>query len=468
MSGILFITGSRGFIGKALVSRLLATGLWQIRVLVRRPVVGDNPASRLVVGDLCDAETYRSSLEGVDTVIHLAALTGKAAPCDYERTNVEGTKILLQACKDVGVRRFLHVSTIAAAYPDQRYYPYAQSKARAEALVQAGGIPYIIVRPTVVIGEGSPIWKTLRRVAKLPLIPLPNGGRVRLQPIHVDDVVAGIELTLSEARFEGETLDLGGPDCISLADFVAAAHRAFCGKAPRFLSVPLWPIRAPLALVEPLLRATLPITAGQLALFANDSAASPNWVHDRLVKTMRTPEKMIVTLVSKEPPSRLGGQQPSSGSGIGADVLVLRRECETFTHYLVSRSPTDYIRNQYEAAVLARDLADDETFSAFDRRTIRLARRDGFWVRAADAYCSIFYRHGVLRRKLTLLLAILEHTAPTAAHFDRPKIRAPAGLGANLLLTGAIFGVSLIAGMLMLLPPHLLAQKRFGCNFEGS
>src|SRR5258705_9288362 len=148
MSGLLFITGSRGFIGKALVSRLLATGLWQIRVLVRRPTEqGDHLVSGLdfVVGDLCDAETYRSSLEGVDTVIHLAALTSKAAPSDYERTNVEGTKILLQTCKAVGVRRFLHVSTIAATYLDQRYYPYAQSKARAEVLVREGGIPNVII-----------------------------------------------------------------------------------------------------------------------------------------------------------------------------------------------------------------------------------------------------------------------------------------------------------------------------------
>src|SRR5262249_52225695 len=146
-----------------------------------------------VVGDLCDAETYRLSLEGVDTVIHLAALTGKAVPSDYERTNVAGTKSLLWACKEAGVGRFVHASTIATSYPDQRYYPYAQSKARAEALVRVSGIPHIIIRPTVVIGSGSPIWRTLSSIAKLPVVPLPNGGRAQLQPIEVDDLVTGIE-----------------------------------------------------------------------------------------------------------------------------------------------------------------------------------------------------------------------------------------------------------------------------------
>jgi nucleoside-diphosphate-sugar epimerase len=150
-------------------------------VLLRRPTEQGDDLARgpdFIVGDLCDEETYKSRLEGVDTVIHLAALTGKAAPPEYERTNFEGTKILLRACKEAGVRRFLHLSTIAAGYPDQRYFTYAQTKARAETLVRESGIPYIIIRPTVVIGSGSPIWRSLSSIAKLPVVPLPNEGRV--------------------------------------------------------------------------------------------------------------------------------------------------------------------------------------------------------------------------------------------------------------------------------------------------
>ena len=79
-----------------------------------------------------------------------------------------------------------------------------------------------------------------------------------------------------------------------------AIHRAFCGKEPHFVRLPLGPIRALLALIEPLLRPVLPVTAGQLAMFANDSTASPNWLHDRLKGRMRSTEEAIATLVAKE------------------------------------------------------------------------------------------------------------------------------------------------------------------------
>lgn len=470
MSGILFITGSRGFIGKALVSRLLATGRWQIRALTHSIEQGDNSPSGLtfVLGDLCDPVTYRSSLKGVDTVIHLAAVTGKAAPDEYEQTNVEGTKSLLWTCKEAGVGRFVHVSTIAATYPDQRHYHYAQSKARTEALVRESGIPYTIIRPTVVIGSGSQIWRTLSSIAKLPVIPLPNGGRVQLQPIDVDDLVKGVELVLSKDRFEGEALDLGGPNPISFADFMRAIHQACYGKEPFFISFPLAPIRWLLAFVEPVLRPILPVTAGQLALFANNSTASSNWLHDVLKERMHSVEETIATLVANK--ASLNNRSTAKGSTAIArcDLATIDRECDVFTRYLVSQPPTDYIHKQYEMAVLARDLANDAEFAAFDRRTLRFARRNIFFTRVADAYCAIFHRHGVLRRKLILLLAILEHTTPTAARFDWPKNRGSIGVATNLLLLGMSFGLSLLAGIFLLLPSHLFSRNQAERTLEES
>jgi nucleoside-diphosphate-sugar epimerase len=471
MQEMLFITGSRGFIGKPLVSRFLETGLWQIRVLVRRPTEQDDHPARgldFVVGDICDAESYRSDLEGVDTVIHLAALTGEASPREYERTNWEGTRTLLRACGAVGVKRFLHVSTIAAGYPDQRYYPYAQSKARAEALVRESGIPYCIVRPTIVIGSASPIWRQLSRIAKLPVVPLPNGGRVKLQPIDVNDLVQGIELAISDRRFEGETLDLGGPDVISFAEFMRAIRRAFYGKEPHFISFPLAPVRSLVASMEPVLRPVLPVTAGQLALFANEGTASPNWLHDKLKERMHSMEETIATLVAET--RSLGKRATAEGSTDIApcDVTTIRRECNVFTSYLVSQQPTDYVYKQYEMAVLARNLANDDEFAAFDGKTLRLARRNVFFTRVADAYCAIFHRHGVLRRKLILLLAILEHAAPTAARFDRPKNRGYVGIASNLLILSMSFGLSLLAAIFLLLPFHIYWRSHARRTLDGS
>jgi hypothetical protein len=293
-------------------------------------------------------------------------------------------------------------------------------------------------------------------MAKLPVIPLPNGGRVRLQPICVEDLVDGIELVLCEGRFEGEALDLGGPTPISLADFLRTTHRAFYGKEPLIFPLPLGPLRALLALAEPLLLPLLPVTAGQLAIFANDSTVCPNWLHDRLKPIMRSTEDTIVTLVSKTASVHL---KTATRAPIALAPVDLDRECEIFSRYLVSQQPTAYIRKEYKAALIARDLANDGDFSAFDRRTLRLARHNVLFARFADAYCALFHRQGVLRRKLVLLLAILEHTAPTATRFDAPKSRGRVGVSVNLFLAGIDFGLSMIMGVLLLLPFHLFQGR---------
>ena len=464
---MLFVTGASGFIGKVLVRDLLATGRWRVRALTRSIEYREQSPNRLtfIFGSLSDPVTYRSSLQGVHTVIHLAAVTGKAAPNEYEQTNVEGTKYLLGACNDAGVRRFLYVSTIAATYPDQRYYPYAQSKSRAEALVRESGIPYTIIRPTVVIGFELPIWRSLSSIAKLPVVPLPNGGKVQLQPIDVEDLVKGIELVISSDRFEGEALDLGGPNPISVADFMRATHKAFYGKEPLFISFPLAPIRSLLAFTEPALRPILPMTAGQLALFANNSTVSTNWLHDRLKGQMHSVEETIAILASER--NSLGST--AEGSAIApCDLATTDRECDVFTRYLVSQPPTDYIRKQFEMGLRARNLANDAEFAAFDRKTLQFARRNVYFSRVADSYCAIFHRHGALRRKLILLLAILEHAAPTAARFDQPRNCGSIAIVTNLLLVGMCFVLSLLVGILLLLPFHLFLRNQTDRTLQGT
>jgi hypothetical protein len=148
-------------------------------------------------------------------------------------------------------------------------------------------------------------------------------------------------------------------------------------------------------------------------------------------------------------------------------ALLLDREVDVFSRYLLSEAPTKYVRDQYCMAVAARGLAKDDNLSAFDRATLNLARRHALFTRFADAYCSIFHRHGVLRRKLVLLVAILEHTASSAGQFDKPKIRRPLSIGVNLLVQSAISGLSLVAGTLLLLPAALLSRKQTSPDCQG-
>jgi NADH dehydrogenase len=464
----IFVTGATGFIGQSLIPHLLTTPERRVKALCRQSVaIGDYSETgfEVVTGDLLEPAAWRRALDGVDTVIHLAAATGRATPDEFERANVAASRKLLDACGSAGVRRFLYVSTVAAGYADQSHYTYAKSKARAETLVRESGLDFAIIRPTIVLGARSPIWLTLNKIASLPLIPLPQKDRpVEVQPVHVDDVVRAIALVLEVGHFCDEILDLGGPYALPFAEFLSDIHQSARGKPAKILTVPLSPIRSVLAMMEPVLRPLMPVTAGQLAVFANDSTAAPNWLMDQLRDTMATPNEIIERLTggpsSATTSPRKGPVEHQTVRPLADNArLTLEAECSVFTRYLVETEPTTYVISHYIKATLAHGLAFDRDFAPYDRTMLHFARRNWLFARWADAYSSVLHRGGVLRRKLVVLAAILEHVPPTSEIFDRPFGKGSAAALRSLVTSGTAFGLSFIVGAIIFVPLRLVRRR---------
>lgn len=258
--GRVFLTGATGFVGRPFAALLNARHV-HVTALPRPE------------GDLLTPATYAAALRGADTVVHLAAVTGRAPDAEYARVNVQGTTALVRAARDAGVSRFLFCSTIAVTFPDRRHYPYAISKAEAEAVVADSGLRWTTVRPTIVAGPGSPVMSRLAALARLPVVPLFDGGRARVQPIHVDDLALLLDDVLQRDRFDGEVLEFGGPDVLSLRDLLG---RLRGGRPARWLTIPTAPLRAALAIAEPILGARTPLSRGQLATFRFDGVAREN------------------------------------------------------------------------------------------------------------------------------------------------------------------------------------------------
>jgi nucleoside-diphosphate-sugar epimerase len=168
------ITGASGFIGGRLARRLAHEG-YPVRCLVR---ASSDTAPlhelgvELTVGELEDADSLARAVDGCSYVLHCAALVSDwATTAEIARVNVDGTRNLLDACRDASVRRFVHLSTTDVyGYPDgaeidESYTPtrfanwYAQTKLEAEAEVrhaqQAGALQCVILRPATVYGPGS-------------------------------------------------------------------------------------------------------------------------------------------------------------------------------------------------------------------------------------------------------------------------------------------------------------------------
>jgi nucleoside-diphosphate-sugar epimerase len=264
-------------------------------VLVRSRQPGHSlPSSwHQFTGDLTDPNgSWQESLRGVDTVIHLAARTGKASRAEHFRVNRDGTKHLVDAARRARVSRFLFVSSIAAGYHDRRHYHYANAKAEAEAYVAASGMSALILRPTMVLGAESPVAANLRRLATAR-IPLMFGTGMPVQPIHVDDLAAQIVMALEVGPWPRDPVELGGPTTLTMTELLARCRRAAGLPPARPLRLPIGPLRAVLAMLEPMAGRALPFTAGQLAAFANPAVAAPHAFAARLPTPTRTIDLMI-------------------------------------------------------------------------------------------------------------------------------------------------------------------------------
>lgn len=265
----ILLTGAAGFVGSRLAERLGPT----CRGLVRRPP-RSTPGWQPVVGDLLEPDAWEAALEGVSTVVHLAAVTGKAPAAEHRRVNTEGTARLVGACRRHAVERLVFVSTIAVKFGDLERYPYALAKRDAEEIVAGSGLRTTIVRPTMVLGAGSAILEALARLATLPLCLVFGGGKTPVQPVHVDDLVGMLVSVLADACLDGQVVEFGGPERLSIEQLLVAIRRARKGSTGPLLHLPL-PLLLPLlTLGEKLAFRWMPFTVGQLATFRFDGTAT--------------------------------------------------------------------------------------------------------------------------------------------------------------------------------------------------
>ncbi len=164
------VTGASGMLGAA-TARALAAGGRRVTVLQRRPAGLGLPE---VLADVADPDAVRDAVAGQDAVIHLAAKVNVTGPwAGYERTNVGGTRAVVDACRAAGVGRLIHVSSPSVSHagrslvgveagpadPDAARGPYARSKAYAERLALAADgddLAVVAIRPHLVWGPGRP------------------------------------------------------------------------------------------------------------------------------------------------------------------------------------------------------------------------------------------------------------------------------------------------------------------------
>ena len=220
MSTIL-VTGASGFVGRHLLPSLLTAG-HRVVAMVRTPTAGEMVVGALPtapqadveirIGDVTRPETLAPAMAGVDAVVHLVAIPRDFnGGADMRLVNTEGTRAVVAAMKDAGVRRLVHMGAMGVV--DDPKLHYASSKAKAEALVYDSALGWTILKPSLQFGEGDGFFNIIAGLVRISpgVIPVPGNGSSRFQPIHVDDVAAVVVRAIDDPTSIGGTFELGGP-----------------------------------------------------------------------------------------------------------------------------------------------------------------------------------------------------------------------------------------------------------------
>src|SRR5436853_5371734 len=188
------------------LTTLLAGRGHQVRALVRRDGRGRAaaalPAER-TPGDLADPAALAALTRGADVIVHLVGIIVEAGAATFEAVHVEGTRRLLTAAREAGVRRFVHMSAVGAR-DEPGATRYHRTKWRAEELVRSSGLSHAIFRPSIISGpENRPIH-TLARLHRWPqLVPVLGCGGFAVQPVWIGDVALAIRLAAEQPAPRG-------------------------------------------------------------------------------------------------------------------------------------------------------------------------------------------------------------------------------------------------------------------------
>ena len=293
-----FLTGQGGFIGSRLRAGLLARGhhVPPLRIEFR---TADSPAAWLPY------------LADVDVVVNVAGIFTERRRGDMERVNRDAPCALFRAASAAGVGLVVQFSALGAdAAAASRFH---LAKRAADDCLRSLPLKGFSLQPSLVFGTGGASAAMMAMLASLPLVPLPGDGRQRIQPIHVDDVVAAVVALVeggqpsrskaaqpqAEARpgaartasAPEHTLALVGPRELTLREYLAELRRGLGLSPGRFVAVPMGVMRvlARLAALVP----GVPFDVEALAMLERGNVADVSAAHRMLGRAPRDPADFI-------------------------------------------------------------------------------------------------------------------------------------------------------------------------------
>jgi uncharacterized protein YbjT (DUF2867 family) len=256
-TGLDVVTGAFSYTGSYITDRLLNEGR-DVRTLTRRPRPSESPTEIEVTPYRWDIETLTAAMAGAETLYNTYWIRLARGQRSFDEA-VTNSRLLIQAARDAGVNRIVHVSIAKA---DQApHLPYFAGKAAVEAALREVGVPFAIVRPTVVFGHGDVLINNIAwLLRRMPLFVIAGSGDYRVRPVYVDDV-ARICIEVGHS-LENLTVDAVGPEIMSFKEMVRHIREAVRSRS-LFVHTPRWTLLLIARFLGLALRDEL-MTAGEL------------------------------------------------------------------------------------------------------------------------------------------------------------------------------------------------------------
>ncbi len=220
---MILLTGGTGFIGRSLTRQLVEAG-HQVRLLLRpssrTPRLPIGVPVEVAVASLNDAGGLRAAMKDIEAVYHLVGGEGEGGQANLQAVDIDGTRNVCQAAAEARVGHFFYLSHLGADRASG--FPVLKAKGIAEEYIRKSGVPYTIVRGSMLFGPGDEFTTGLAMLlAAAPgLLPLPSKGQSLVQPLWVEDAVTCLIWAMDNPEMLNRTLEIGGIETFSLRQVV--------------------------------------------------------------------------------------------------------------------------------------------------------------------------------------------------------------------------------------------------------
>jgi NADH dehydrogenase len=230
--------------------------------------------AQFVRADVAGGTGLDEALQGCDVVVHLTAVIRERGGQTFDRVNRQGAENVARAARQAGVGHIIHVSALGCD-PDPAY-PYLASKWAGEQAIRAGGVPFDVLRPSVMFGVGDGFYTRLVKLIRWnPVVPVPGDGGATFQPFAVSDL-ARIVVQCVETGPRRLVAEVGGPEWMTLDEIVDTVKDVMHTRRPS-VHVPVMALLPPAVILDKLLP-NPPVTPDQLKMLQRRNTTHPQAV----------------------------------------------------------------------------------------------------------------------------------------------------------------------------------------------